>query len=65
LYNNNNNNLTQTQNGFREGQSTETSIRDFLESIQKATGVKMKTLQEFFDLSKVYDEVTTKSCLLN
>jgi hypothetical protein len=38
-----NNILTQTQNGFREGQSIETAICDFLESIQKATDVKIKT----------------------
>ena len=39
----NNNVLTQTRNGFREGQSADTAIRDFVESIQKAKDVKMKT----------------------
>ena len=29
--------LTEAQNGFREGKSTETAIHDFLESIQEAT----------------------------
>jgi hypothetical protein len=40
---NKNNILTQTQNGFREGQSTKTAIRDFLESTQKATNVNIKS----------------------
>jgi len=42
-YFNNNNILTQTQNGFSEGQSTERVIRDSLESIQKTTDVNKKT----------------------
>jgi hypothetical protein len=32
--------LTEAQNGFREGKSTETAIHDFLESIQEATEKK-------------------------
>ena len=47
-----NNILTEAQNGFRVGKSTETAIHDFLEGIQEATDEKINLFGIFLDLSK-------------
>jgi hypothetical protein len=45
-----NNILTEAQNGFKEGKSTETAVRDFLENIQQATDEKINLTVIFFEL---------------
>ena len=62
-----NNILTEAQNRFREGKSTETAIHDFFESIHKR--LQMKKLNSligiFFDLSKAYNVLNHKTLLSN
>ena len=58
-----NNILTEAQNGFKEGKSTETAVRDFLENIQQATDEKINLTVIFFELWKTYDGLYHKILL--
>ena len=61
-----NNILTEAQNRFREGKSTETAIHDFFESIHKRLQMKrLNLIGSFLDLSKAYDVLNHKTPLSN